>query len=56
MVWPWKQGYGSFKVIGNGTIWQIAYEFLFAFHSNYGAILYRLWDIIIIIIINQALI
>jgi len=32
MVWPWKQGYGSFKVIGNGTIWYIAYEFLFAFH------------------------
>ena len=23
----------------------IAYEFLFAFHSNYGAILYRLRDI-----------
>jgi len=22
-----------------------AYEFLFAFHNNYGAILYRLWDI-----------
>jgi len=21
MVWPWNQGYGSFKVIGNGTIW-----------------------------------
>jgi len=45
VVWPWKQGYGSFKVIENGTIWYIAYEFLFAFHSNYGAILYRLRDI-----------
>jgi len=28
-----------------GTIRYIAYEFLLAFHSNYGAILYRLRDI-----------
>ena len=21
MAWPWKQGYGSLKVIGNDTIW-----------------------------------
>jgi len=21
VMWPWKQGYGSLKVIGNGTIW-----------------------------------
>jgi len=33
------------NVIGNSTIRQIAYEFLLAFHSNYGATLYRLQDI-----------
>jgi len=27
------------KVIENGIIREIAYEFLLAFHSNYGAIL-----------------
>ena len=32
-------------VIENGTIWSIPYDFLLAFHSNYGAILYRLRDI-----------
>jgi len=32
------------RAYGNGTI---AYEFLFAFHSNYGDILYRLRDIAI---------
>jgi len=37
MVWPWKHG--------NGTIWEIAYEFLLAFHNNYGAILHRLRDV-----------
>ena len=34
-----------FNVIGNGTILYIAYEFLFAFHSNYSVISYRLRDI-----------
>jgi len=34
----------AFKVIGNGTIWQIVYEFLLAYHCNYGPILYRLRD------------
>ena len=29
----------------NGTIWEIAYKFIFAFHSNYGDVLYHLWDI-----------
>jgi len=38
-------GQGSLKVIGNSTIRYIAYEFVLAFRSNYGAILYRLWDI-----------
>jgi len=28
-------GYRSFKVIENGTIRQIAHQFLFDFHSNY---------------------
>ena len=37
---------GSFKVTGNDTNGLIAYEFLLAFHSNYGDIfLYRLRDI-----------
>ena len=31
-------------VTRNGTSWQIAYEFLLAFHSNHGPILYHLWD------------
>ena len=44
MAWPWNLKYGSFKVIGNGTIRYIAYEFLLAFHSNYGPILYRSRD------------
>ena len=40
-----NMGQRSLKVIGDGTIRQIAYEFLLAFHSTYGAILYRLRDI-----------
>jgi len=31
--------------VQNGTIWYTSYEFLCAFHSNYGAVLYRLRDI-----------
>jgi len=34
-----------FKIIGNGTISYIAYDFLFALHSNYNDILYHLRDI-----------
>ena len=33
-----------FKIIGNVTIRWIAYEFLLAFHSNYGPILYHFQD------------
>ena len=33
-------GSGSFKIIENGIIWEIAYEFLFIFHCIYGHILY----------------
>jgi len=43
--WPWNLGYVSLEVIGNGTIRQIAYDFLLTFHSNYGVILNRLRDI-----------
>ena len=32
-------------IMENATIGYIAYEFLFAFHNNYGDILYRLRDI-----------
>ena len=39
---PWNLVKGSLKVIGNGAIRLT--EFLLAFHSNYGAILYRLRD------------
>jgi len=39
-----KSGLGSFKVIGNGILRQIAYEFLLAFHSNYGPVLYHFRD------------
>ena len=34
----------SLKVIVNGTIWQIACEFLLAFHSNYRPILHHFRD------------
>ena len=34
----------SLKVAGNGIIRQIAYEFLLAFHSNDGPILYHFRD------------
>jgi len=35
---------GSVEVIGNGTIQKLWYGFLFAFHSNYGSILYHFGD------------
>jgi len=35
----------SLKVIETGAIRKIGCGFLFAFHSNYGYILYRLRDI-----------
>ena len=52
----WKQGSPAdaschwifprlLEVIRNGIIRQIAYELLFAFHSNYGPILYHFHDV-----------
>jgi len=38
-------GYLSLNVIQTTTIWKLGCVFLFAFCSNYGAILYRLRDI-----------
>jgi len=35
----------SLKVIQTGTIRKLWCGFLFAFHSNYGCIFNRLWDI-----------
>ena len=40
-----KSSLGVTQFTGNGTIRQIAYKFLLAFHSNYGDILYCLRDI-----------
>jgi len=37
--------YGSLKVIGNVTIRQSTYDFLFDFNRNHASILYRFWDI-----------
>jgi len=37
--------YGSLKVIGNVTIRQSTYEFLFDFNTNHASILYRFRDI-----------
>jgi len=37
---------GHPKVIGNITIQQSAYDFLFKFNRNYEAILYRFRDIV----------
>ena len=34
----------SLKVIPTGTIRKLGYDFLFAFHSNYGSILYHFRD------------
>jgi len=36
---------GSLKVTGHGTVRQTAYNFLLAFHSNCGPILYHFRDI-----------
>jgi len=35
----------SLKVIQTGTIQKVACGFLVAFHSNYGRIFNRIWDI-----------
>jgi len=40
-------GYRTLKVIETGAIWKLGCGFLFAFHSNYDAVLYRLRDIAI---------
>jgi len=39
-----RSGSQGHWVIGNGTIRKLGYGFLFAFHSNYGSILYRFGD------------
>jgi len=41
MAWPWNLGYGSFKVVENGTMQKFGYRFLLAFHSKYGCIFSR---------------
>ena len=41
MAWSWSR---SFKVIESGTIRKLRYGFLFAFHNNYGSILYHFRD------------
>jgi len=45
LSWPWNQGYRSLKVLESGAIQNLWCGFLFAVHSNYGAVLYRLRDI-----------
>jgi len=47
VIWCWiiLTLKGSLKVIETGAIQKLMYSFLFAFHSNYGGILYRLRDI-----------
>jgi len=42
VVWD---GLGALKVIGNVTIRQSAYDFLFDFNRNHASILYHLRDI-----------
>jgi len=34
----------SLKFTWNSVIWQSAYKFLLAFHSDYVPILHRFWD------------
>jgi len=38
---PRNVNWRSLKVIGNGTIRKLGYDFLFAFRSNYGRIFSR---------------
>jgi len=47
IIWRWIMMIlkRSLKVIQTGTIRKIGCGFLFAFHSNYGHIFNRLWDI-----------
>jgi len=47
VIWRWiiMTLKSSLKVIQTGSIRKLAYGFLFAFHSNYGRIDNRLWDI-----------
>jgi len=45
LLWPWNVGYRSLKVIESGAIRKLGCGFLSAFHSNYGRICSRLWDI-----------
>jgi len=46
IMWHWitNLGWGGIKVIGNGTVWQITFDFLLVFHSNYSSILYNFRD------------
>ena len=39
---PWNQGQGSLKVNGNDNIRYSAYDFIFMFYSNFGAIFFTL--------------
>ena len=43
--WGGLGGQGALKVMGNATIRQSAYDFLFDFNRNYVSILYRFRDI-----------
>ena len=47
VIWRWiiMTLKSSLKVIQTGSFRKLAYGFLFAFHSNYGRIDNRLWDI-----------
>ena len=46
ILWPWNVGYGSFKVIENGTIRKFEQGFQFAFHSSYIVSLLRHREIV----------
>jgi len=42
-------------VIETGAIQTLGWGFLFAFYNNYGAILYRLWDIVFLLVENRKI-
>ena len=50
VIWRWILSWPcelrSLKVIKNSTIWKPGYDFLFAFHSNYGRIFSHFEDIL----------
>ena len=44
-IWPSNRGLGSFKVIENGAVWQIMYDFLLVRRCSYILYRFQLFDV-----------